>query len=160
MDSLFSTVHKTQAAARIVLADLKARPDFEQIRVVPAGDVAGFRLEVKQQKAGKKPANATRTAQATKKSAKKAKAEEPKAPRRGRHADEVEAALKGKLPAAPDFSSPSRERYRGRLKGITDLVKAKDIAGLKALQINPVDSANKIMGRFRDHAVIALEAKA
>lgn len=106
--------------------------------------------------------NATRANQAAKKTPKKAAPaiadEEPKA-RRGRHADELEAALKGKLPAAPDFTSPSRSRYRTRLKAITDLVRQKDIAGLKALAINPVDSANKIMARYRDHAVVALEAK-
>jgi hypothetical protein len=76
----------------------------------------------------------------------------------GRFAGELAAAKGGKVPKAPDFSAPSRERYRGKLDTITKLVKAKDVQGLQALSINPVDSANKIMARYRDHALIALQA--
>ena len=76
-----------------------------------------------------------------------------------RNQAELDAAAKGRLPKAPDFSAPSRERYRAKLAAITSLIKAKNVPALKALTINPVDSANKIMLRYRDTAVIALQAK-
>ena len=62
----------------------------------------------------------------------------------------------GKLPSVPDFSAPSRERYRTKLGKIVDLARAKDVKGLKAFSINPVDSANKIMDRYRNECVAAL----
>lgn len=76
-----------------------------------------------------------------------------------RNQGELDAAAKGRLPKAPDFSAPSRERYRAKLAAITGLIKAKNVPALKALTINPVDSANKIMLRYRDTALTALLQK-
>ena len=59
----------------------------------------------------------------------------------------------------PDFSAPTHERFRPRLAELVKLVKAKDIAGLKAFDIKPVSTSPKAMDRYRNLAVIALEAK-
>lgn len=143
--SIFSTVHKTQVAARQALKDLEDRPDFADLRIVPVGDQAGFRLC---HKAALKQATAAKPVAAA-----------APAKKQDRHDADLEAAKAGKIPKEPDFSKPSRERYRAKLKAITALIRTKDVKGLKALNINPVDSANKIMCRYRDHAVIALQAK-
>lgn len=147
-----SEVFKTRLAANRHLELLQYRPDYDDLRVMLADGQPGFviRFKAKAEKPGR--AMALETAKAPTKST-------TPAPRAFRFQEELDAAKKGKMPKAPDFSAPSRERYRGKLAAITKLVRAKDVAGLVALQINPVDSSGKIMARYRDHAVIAIQAK-
>ena len=68
-------------------------------------------------------------------------AEEAKAPehRAGRafwRAAE-EAASRGELPPAPDFSAPTHAPYRKKLQRLIELAQAGDAAGLRAVAINP-----------------------
>jgi len=77
----------------------------------------------------------------------------------GKRAAIEEAARTGELPAPPDFSAPTHARFRNKLAKLVELVEAGDIAGLKAMTINPVSSSPKAMARYRDLCVIALEAR-
>lgn len=90
-----------------------------------------------------------------------APAEKPKAERKptGKRAAILEAAQRGEMPAAPDFTAPTHARFRKKLAEIVALVEAGDVAGLKAMVINPVSSSPKAMAKYRDLAVIALEAR-
>lgn len=90
----------------------------------------------------------------------KAAAEADSAPKGGKKAQAMADAQAGKLPEAPDFSANTHARFRGRLDKIVALVKAGDIKALKAEVINPVSSSPKALARYRDLAVIALEAQA
>jgi hypothetical protein len=100
--------------------------------------------------------------------AQKPKAKAPKAapaaeaPKyRGIWADAAEAAVKGKLPPAPDFSAPTHASYRARLNALVALAKAGDIKGLVAIEMIPPRSTSpKALHRYRDLALIALRAKA
>jgi hypothetical protein len=87
-----------------------------------------------------------------------AKAPAEKAP--GKRAAIEAAAAAGTLPAAPDFSAETHKRFRGKLAEVVALVEAKDIKGLKAYAINPISSSPKAIDRYRNLAVIALEAQA
>jgi hypothetical protein len=78
----------------------------------------------------------------------------------GQRAAMLAAAEAGKLPAAPDFSARTHERFRNKLAEVVALVKAGDVRKLKAFEINPVSSSPKAIARYRDLAVIALSAKA
>lgn len=78
----------------------------------------------------------------------------------GKRAAIQAAAEKGKLPAAPDFSAETHARFRPKLEELVKLVKAKDIKALKKYEINAVSSSPKALDRFRNLAVIALEAQA
>lgn len=69
-------------------------------------------------------------------------------------------AREGKMPNAPDFSAPTHARFRKKLDEVIALVAAGDIAALKAYEINPISSSPKAIDRYRNLAVIALEAKA
>ncbi len=81
------------------------------------------------------------------------------APVGSRKAVEIAAAA-GKLPPAPDFSAATHKRFVPVLDRLVAMVKAKDVAGLKAEKINPVSSSPKALDRYRNLAVIALEAQA
>lgn len=74
----------------------------------------------------------------------------------GKRASAVAAAERGELPPAPDFSAATHARFRKRLAEIVALAGAGDIAGLRAVQINPVSTSPKAMARYRDLAVVAL----
>lgn len=99
--------------------------------------------------------------------AEKAAAKAPRAPRKaaepkpaGKRAAAIEAAQRGEMPAAPDFSANTHKPFRKKLAELIALVEAKDIAGLKAYKINPISSSPKAMDKYRNLAVIALEAQA
>lgn len=77
----------------------------------------------------------------------------------GRRAVIAENAAKGILPPAPDFSAETHKRFRGKLAEIVAMVEAGDVAGLKTIAINPVSSSPKAMAKYRDLAVIALDAR-
>lgn len=78
----------------------------------------------------------------------------------GKRASAIAAAERGELPPAPDFSAATHARFRKRLAEIVALAEAGDIAGLRAVVINPVSTSPKAMARYRDLAVVALEARA
>jgi hypothetical protein len=84
-------------------------------------------------------------------------------PKRGRRTSyealEVDARA-GKLPEAPDFSAATHARFRNKLARLVELAAAGDVAGLKAVEINPVSSSPRAMARYRDLCVAALEARA
>ncbi|RWX72579.1 hypothetical protein [Mesorhizobium sp. M2A.F.Ca.ET.039.01.1.1] len=107
-----------------------------------AGKVAAIKGEPKDQPA--KPAKAAK------------QAEKPA----GKRAAILEAAQRGEMPAAPDFSAETHKRFRPTLEKLIELAKAGDIAGLKAVKINPISSSPKAMDKYRNLAVIALEAQA
>jgi hypothetical protein len=66
----------------------------------------------------------------------------------------------GKLPPVPDFTANTHKPYRAKLAALVDLVKAGDIKGLKAVHIPTYQTSVKAMDRYRNLAVIALEARA
>jgi hypothetical protein len=70
----------------------------------------------------------------------------------------IEQAQAGALPAAPDFSKPTHARFRAKLAKLEALAEAGDVEGLKAIEINPVSTSPKAMARYRDLAVMAIEA--
>lgn len=91
-----------------------------------------------------KPKKAPRTKPGKKKAGARAKAE----------AD----AAAGKLPKAPDFKADTHKPWRARLAETIALVAKKDVKALKALSIPTYSSSPKAIARYRDLAVIALEA--
>lgn len=99
-------------------------------------------------------------------------AETPKEPKPakekplGKKAAIEEAARNGLLPSAPDFSAPTHARFRKKLDELVQLAKeahafhdAEALAQLKAMVINPVSSSPKAMAKYRDLAVLAIEAR-
>ncbi len=81
------------------------------------------------------------------------------APRRRKDADIEARARQGELPPPPDFSATSHARFRAKLEGLVALAEKGDVDGLRAITINPVSSSPKAMARYRDLAVIAIEAR-
>jgi len=82
------------------------------------------------------------------------------APAAGKRAAIEADAKAGNLPAAPDFSAETHKPYRKKLAEVVALVEKKDIKALKALQIPTYSSSPKAISRYRDLAVIAIEAAA
>lgn len=78
----------------------------------------------------------------------------------GKRAQLQADAEAGKLPKAPDFSAKTHERFRPKLDELKALVKAGDVKALKAYPINPISSSPKALDRYRNLAVIALQAQA
>jgi hypothetical protein len=118
----------------------------------------------------KKPAKAAKTPAKSKKPAKVAKAaakaakpaakgDKAKPAKLGKRAAIEAAAREGKLPTPPDFSAETHARFRGKLDEVIALAKAGDLKGLKAIEINPVSTSPKAIDRYRNLAVMALEAK-
>lgn len=83
----------------------------------------------------------------------------PCAPRRRRDADIEAKARKGELPPPPDFSAPTHARFRAKLAALVELAGKADTTGLRAISINPVSSSPKALARYRDLAVLAIEAR-
>jgi hypothetical protein len=77
----------------------------------------------------------------------------------GKRAAVLAAAQAGKLPPPPDFSAATHERYRESLSLLVNLAKAGDIDSLKRLTFKTYSSSPKAMAKYRDLAVIALEAQ-
>lgn len=83
----------------------------------------------------------------------------PSAPRRRKDADIEAKARQGELPPPPDFSAPTHARFRAKLAALLELAGNADATGLRAIQINPVSSSPKALARYRDLAVLAIEAR-
>ena len=83
----------------------------------------------------------------------------PTGPKAGKRKAIIEQAQAGSLPAAPDFSKPTHARFRAKLAKLVALAEAGDVEGLKAMEINPVSTSPKAMARYRDLAIIAIEAR-
>jgi hypothetical protein len=81
------------------------------------------------------------------------------APRRRKDADVEARARQGELPPPPDFSAATHARFRAKLEGLVALAEKGDVDGLRAVTINPVSSSPKAMARYRDLAVMAIEAR-
>jgi hypothetical protein len=81
------------------------------------------------------------------------------APRRRRDADIEAKAQQGELPPPPDFSAPTDARFRSKLAALVELAGQADATGLRAVPINPVSSSPKALARYRDLAVLAIEAR-
>jgi hypothetical protein len=79
--------------------------------------------------------------------------------RRRKDSDLEARARQGELPPPPDFSAATHARFRAKLEGLVALVEKGDVDGLRAVLINPVSSSPKAMARYRDLAVIAIEAR-
>lgn len=83
----------------------------------------------------------------------------PSAPRRRRDADIEVKARQGELPPPPDFSAPTHARFRAKLAALVELAGKADATCLRAISINPVSSSPKALARYRDLAVLAIEAQ-
>lgn len=83
----------------------------------------------------------------------------PSAPRRRRDADIEAKARQGELPPPPDFSAPTHARFRAKLAALVERAGKADATGLRAIPINPVSSSPKALARYRDLAVLAIEAR-
>jgi hypothetical protein len=83
----------------------------------------------------------------------------PSAPRRRRDADIEAKARQGELPPPPDFSALTHARFRAKLAALVELAGRADATGLRAIQINSVSSSPKALARYRDLAVLAIEAR-
>ncbi|MCA3609153.1 MAG: hypothetical protein IOC56_02675 [Methylobacterium sp.] len=83
----------------------------------------------------------------------------PSGPKTGKRKAIIEQAQAGALPAAPDFSKPTHARFRAKLAKLVALAEAGDVEGLKAININPVSTSPKAMARYRDLAIIAIQAR-
>jgi hypothetical protein len=80
-------------------------------------------------------------------------------PPQGKRAAVLAAAQAGKLPPPPDFSAPTHARYRETAEELVALAKAGNIDALKRLNFKTYSSSPKAMAKYRDLAVIALEAR-
>lgn len=85
-------------------------------------------------------------------------APQPRAPQ-GKRAQIEADARNGVVPQAPDFSADTHKRYRAQLQAVVAMVEASDTKGLRAEVIKTTGSSGKALARYRDLAVIALEAR-
>jgi hypothetical protein len=83
----------------------------------------------------------------------------PSARRRRRDADIEAKARLGELPPPPDFSAPTHARFRAKLAALVELAGREDATGLRAIAINQISSSPKALARYRDLAVLAIEAR-
>lgn len=72
---------------------------------------------------------------------------------------EVDAAA-GKLPPLPSFGGQDKARYAKQVEELSALTAKKDIKGLNALEIPTYSSCRRAMAKYRDLAVLALQAQA
>lgn len=77
----------------------------------------------------------------------------------GKFAEALASAGKGTLPEAPPFKAAAYKPYLGKLAELKKLVKDGDITGLKNYPIPDYNSIVKALDRYRNLAVIALQAR-
>lgn len=71
----------------------------------------------------------------------------------------MEAAQKGTVPPAPDFSANTHRYYREPLADCVKLVKAGDVKALAAMKFTRTDGSPGMIQRYRDLALVALKSK-
>ncbi|WP_198378279.1 hypothetical protein [Neoroseomonas rubea] len=71
----------------------------------------------------------------------------------------MEAAAEGVVPSPPDFSAATHKPHRKRLAEVIALVEAGDLEGLRANSVQPISSSRVALCRYRDAAIVALEAR-
>lgn len=147
----FSKRFNAQRAAKAALKNPKAAEGVH-FTTKQSGDVWTFSLIKVEPPKAQKPAKVANPAKAT--------TAAPEKPAGGKRAAVEAAAREGKLPTPPDFSAPTHARYRNKLSEVIALVKARDVKALKAFEINPISTSPKAIDRYRNLAVIALEAAA
>lgn len=81
-------------------------------------------------------------------------------PRVGKRAAVLEGCRKGELPAPPDFSANTHKRFRPKLAAVVEAAQAGNLDALRAFEVKPNSSSLKAILKFRDLAIIALEARA
>lgn len=166
------TLAEAQAAAKRMEAEhpngrkaliYGVSPEGRQALYVPQSPTQEVPM-AKPKKAATKPAKAVKAAKpkAARNPRPRAEASQPRPAARhaGKRAAIEEAAKNGTLPSAPDFSADTHKRFRGKLAEVKALVDAGNIDALKAFEINPISSSPKAIAKYRDLAVIALEANA
>lgn len=83
---------------------------------------------------------------------------------RGSQRDVMEAAAKGVLPQAPDFSKPTHKAFVKKLAALVALVEAGDLDGVRAYpethNVQPISSSRVAILRYQQAALAALEAQA
>jgi hypothetical protein len=148
-------------AAEKGIAEEKARDylagPYDMAEHVIREHIEGKPMTIPQVKAARKSKPAAK-AEPAPKAVPAAKATEQKPA--GKRAEILAAAQAGKLPEPPDFSAATHTRFRKKLEEVIALAKAGDLKGLKAYAINPISSSPKAIDRYRNLAVIALEARA
>ncbi|AEG54034.1 hypothetical protein [Sinorhizobium meliloti] len=152
----YATIEATSREEIDQLAEMLSteHPTVKSKPVITAFDAAGNQAVISGQ-----PAKAPKAEKPAKEKPAKA-AKEPAADKAlGKRAQIAADAEAGILPAAPDFSAPTHARFRKKLAEIVALVDKADIKALKAYPINPVSSSPKAMDKYRNLAVIALEAQ-
>ena len=90
-------------------------------------------------------------------------APEPKAPKEakvGKAAGLEAQARTGILPPAPDFTAPTHKAFLKKHAALVATAEAGDLAGLQAFEIKPTSSSPKALIRYRDRAILALQARA
>ena len=165
-----------EAAEKLVAENPNATAKPIIVAFDEAGNQAPLGARAAKAKPAKKPAKAKAEKPVKAKAAPKAKAEKVAKPVKaekpakaekavaaakpvGKRAEAMENAAKGILPAAPDFSANTHKPFRKKLADLVAMVEASDIKGLKAYTINPVSSSPKALDKFRNLAVMALEAQ-
>ena len=83
----------------------------------------------------------------------------PTGPKNGKRKAIIEQAQAGTMPAAPDFFKHTHARFRAKLAKLVALAAVGDVDSLKAIEINPVSTSPKAMARYRNQAIIAIEAR-
>jgi predicted lipid-binding transport protein (Tim44 family) len=134
----------------------RARP-LPPVTVVPA-------KETREQKRLRKIAEADARNQA-KDAAKAAKPPKPAraaaAPKAGSKRAEIQAAAeRGELPTPPDFTADTHKRFRPVLQKLVDAANAGDLKTLRADTTEPKSSSRVAVCRYRDLAIVALQARA
>ena len=124
--------------------------------VLEAGDFAAAQAALSALMTPAKEAAPARPKKATNVAKPAAKVERSAGKRAATEAD----AKAGKMPSAPDFSADTHKPYRKKLAEVVALVETKDLKALKAMKIPTYSSSPKAIARYRDLAVIAIEAAA
>jgi len=148
------------------LARLRAAPEAETIRKATLADqktgLAAVTAFIEAGRAASRTAKGGPRARPA--AIAPARAETPAhAPRKlgGRHAELRASAERGVVPSPPDFTAPTHTRFRAKLAAVVALVEAGDVEALRAYAYKGfLSSSPKAIMRYRDLALVALEARA
>lgn len=108
--------------------------------------------------------NAAKAAAAKAKAAQPKPAKAPKVPGAAKtpskKAEMLAAAERGEMPTPPDFTAETHKRFRPVLQKLVDAANAGNLKALKADTTQPLSSSRVAVCRYRDLAIVALNAKA